>query len=398
MSEYITVHEAQQILESRVAPIERPERVALAEALGRMLAEPVGAPIDVPPFSRSAMDGYAFRSQNTPGTLRVVGTLYAGETWPRALASGEALRIMTGAPLPSGADTVLEQERVTDGPAIAVLDRIRPGRNIMERGHEFRQGQPVLDAGTALGPFEIGQLAALGITDVLVQGRLRVAILVTGDEVQPGGSPLKPGAIFDANGPLLSALLASWDCQTRLSYVADHPKRLIRAIERAAAGSDVILTTGGVSVGAHDYLPHLMETHAERLFWRVDMHPGKATGAALMADGTPLLALSGNPGAMLTAWHLLGAPLIARLAGQPYQMRAVTGRLTHPFSKSTRETRYLKARFVSSAAGTEFVVLDNQSSDALRSFREADGLVVIPHGSPPLPAGHSVIGLRWPRR
>ncbi|NMP21973.1 gephyrin-like molybdotransferase Glp [Sulfobacillus harzensis] len=385
---YISVDEARALLLARISTALRRTDTPLNEALGRVLADDIQAPSDWPPFSRAAMDGYAFRSANTPGTFQVVGTLYAGAVWTKPLMPGEALRIMTGAPIPEGADTVLEQERVTEGPVIAVLNQVRPGRNIMVRGHEYRLGDPVIPAGTRLGPLDVGQLAALGIDRVPTVLPPRVTVLSTGDEVASTTvRPLKPGQIYDANGALLAALYAeTFGCRVRRLHVPDQKRRLIAALEKVAPASDLIITTGGVSVGAHDYIPTLMEDRYQRLFWRVDMHPGKAAAAALVHDGTIWLGLSGNPGAMLTEWYLLVAPITAQIAGWSWPERRVRGRLARPYSKPTRETRYLKAHFRRDPEGLWFDLIDNQSSDAIRSFRDADGLVIVPHESPALPA------------
>ncbi len=399
MSRYIAVDDARtQILKIIEGAPTGQERVPLAKALGRTLAEPIRAPQEWPPFARAAMDGFAFRAEDTPGTLHVIGTLYAGDVWDQPLKPGEAIRIMTGAPVPPGANTVLEQERVTDGPAIAVLDCIRPHRNIMPQGHEYREGDAVLPQGSVLSPLALGQLAAFGLAEVSTAVPPRVLILTTGDEVQSGGKPLKPGRIYDATGPLLAALLTEMGARPSHWHVPDQPKRLLGAFDKARSGHfRLIITTGGVSVGQRDYLPELLERHFDRLFWRVDMHPGKATAAAVLDKHTPIVALSGNPGASLTAWYLLVAPLAAALTGRSYALRAIHGRLLHPYPKSTRETRYLKARFQFLKDGIGFEVIDNQSSDALRSFAEADGLVVIPHGSPPQEAGQVLEGLWLPR-
>lgn len=399
MSDYISVDDARALLLSRASTAFRVQQKELSEALGHVLAEDITAPLNWPPFSRAAMDGYAVRATHTPGTFQVVGTLFAGDVWPHPLAPGEALRIMTGAPVPEGADTVLEQERVTEGPVIAILDRIRAGRNIMPAAHEFRNGDTLLPAGTPLGPLDVGQLAAIGISQVPIVCPPRVTVLTTGDEVVPPGTDLKPGQIYDANGALLASLWKShWGTDIRRVHVPDHRKRLIAALERAAATSDLLITTGGVSVGAHDYLPSLMEQRYQRLFWHVDMHPGKATAAALVEDRVLWLALSGNPGAMLTAWYVLGMPLAAQLSGHRWAETRVRGRLARSYPKPTRETRYLKARFSHQGDAFVFDLVDNQSSDAIRSFREADGLLIIPHGSAPIAEGTELEALRLPFR
>ncbi|MCY0879462.1 MAG: molybdopterin molybdotransferase MoeA [Firmicutes bacterium] len=387
MSNYVSVNDAVNLVRQHIRPITDVEVVPVADALGSVLAETLTAPTLWPPYARAAMDGYAFRAKDVPGVLRVVGTVYAGQEWGKSLHPGEAVRIMTGAPIPEGADTVLEQERVKEGAVITVTDALKAGRNIMQAGHEYRAGEVIVPGHTRLTPLHLGQLAAVGYATVPVLRAPRVLLLVTGDEVQPAGSVLQPGHIYDANGPLFTALLRSLGCTVTLRHVADNPQRLRAALSQAEGHYDLVLSTGGVSVGGRDFLPVLLDQQFHRLFWRVDMHPGKATAAAALAPGLPLIALSGNPGAALTGWHLLVVPVVSTLISQPHELKWVRGRLSLPYPKPTRETRYLKTRFRHDADGLWFDLVSNQSSDALQSFAEADGLVVIPHGSPPQPEG-----------
>lgn len=397
MTEYITVDQAVHLIRSNLTPIAQRERVALKQCLGRILADPIEATMDFPPFRRAAMDGYAFRSNETPGIFHVVGTLYAGQVWNRPIRTGEALRIMTGAPIPDELDTVLEQEAVQDQATITIRVHVSHARNIMNRGHEYLAHTRVLESGTRITPIHVGQIAALGLTHATVWAVPRVLLLITGDEVQMTGTALLPGHVYDANGPLLRALLMEMGTQVTVRYVRDDRQALLHALLSAQNQSyHLVLTTGGVSVGARDFLPELLEQRFQRLFWRLDMHPGKATAAGLLAPGIPIISLSGNPGAALTAWYLLAAPIVAALRGQPYQMQAIRGALLSPYPKPTRETRYLKARFVQHNDTIGFDLIANQSSDALSSFAQADGLVVIPHGSPPQPQGQSLCALTLP--
>ncbi len=397
MKNYIAVDDALRTILRHVTPVRVTERVTLAASVGRVLAEPVDAPLDWPPFPRAAMDGYAFRAVDTPGTLHVAGTLFAGDVWAKPLLPGQALRIMTGAPVPGGFDTVLEKEAVEPGDTIAVLKPVKPGRNIMAQGHEYTQGTRILERNTRITPLAAGQLAALGLSHVDVLKKPRVLIIITGNELTVQGKPLSPGHIYDANGPLFRALTAGLGARPTVRYVRDNERQMLGALRDAKNRFDLVLTTGSVSVGDRDYLPALLERHFERLFWRVDMHPGKAMAAGLLAPGLPMVALSGNPGASLTAWHLIAAPAIAALTSQPYHLKPVTGRLAQPYGKPTRETRYLKARFVRTPDGIRYQIIDNQSSDALSSFAQADGLVIIPHNSEPQPAGQTLTGLILPK-
>ncbi|PSR21897.1 MAG: molybdenum cofactor synthesis protein [Sulfobacillus acidophilus] len=388
MTEYIAVDQALNLVSSHLVPVAQRQSVRLEQSLGRILADPVQAAFDSPPFRRAAMDGYAFRASDSPGVFRVVGTVYAGRVWSRPLRAGEALRVMTGAPIPDELDTVLEQEAVAPQNNITIRNRVPQGRNIMPQGHEYSAHSRVLEPGTRLRPIHIGQLAALGFSRVVVWSIPNVLVLVTGNEVQTSRTSLRPGHIYDANGPLLRALLTQMGAQATVRYIRDNRQALLQTLMAARTQSyRLVITTGGVSVGARDFLPDILQEHFQRLFWRIDMHPGKATAAGLLAPGIPILSLSGNPGAALTAWYLLAAPLVARLTGQTYQLATVRGTLLAPYPKATRETRYLKTRFVAQNGSIGFDLITNQSSDALRSFAEADGLVVVPHGSPPQPQG-----------
>lgn len=395
MSQYVTVEDARALIRERL-PKERPsKRVPLAQALGLSLKDTIYTEDDIPPFSRSAMDGYALRSGDTPGTLRVMGTSYAGSQWWTPLQKGESVRVMTGAPIPPGADTVIEQERVELRlNTIRLHDTVKPQRNIMTRGHEYPKGSMVLQSGTRLTPINIGQLASLGLTEVSIVQPPTVLILTTGDELQDE-SPLLPGKIHNTNGPLLEALCAGFQAQIFRSHLADDPDIIKEALKNAQNQYDLILTTGGVSVGERDFLPPLLHENFDRLFWRVDMHPGKAMAAAMIGD-TPLLALSGNPGAMLTSWFVIVAPIMATLCQSSFTLKQVQGRLAAPYPKPTREKRFLKARFQYHPSGLVFDIIDNQSSDALTSFAEADGLVMIENGSPPQDEGTVLHGFWLP--
>lgn len=398
MSEYIAVADARSSILDHIRPTCRQESIPLDQAVGRILAEPIDAQRDAPPFRRSAMDGYAFRAKDTPGTLNVVGTIVAGNIWSKPLNPGDAVRIMTGAFVPPECDTVLEQEAVQDGHTIAIVTTINPARNIMQQGHEYLKGTRIFEAGTPISPIALGQMAGLGLATVPVLMKPRVLVLVTGNEVVRTGAVLPAGHIYDGTGPLLKALIAELGAKATVRYGRDDKRSLYQALARAGHTYDLVLTTGGVSVGIRDYLPEVLSQHFQRLFWRVDMHPGKAMAAGLIRPGVPVLSLSGNPGATLTAWYLIVAPAVAKLLGQPYQLKSTMGRLIHDYPKATRETRYLKARFIKHADGYGFDVSINQSSDAIRSFQEADGLVVIPHQSPPQPKDAVVQGLFLPGR
>ncbi|CAB1129901.1 Molybdopterin molybdenumtransferase [Candidatus Hydrogenisulfobacillus filiaventi] len=371
-----------------------PETVPLDAALGRTLAAAVAATRPQPPFNRAMMDGYALLAARTPGRFPVRSLAAAGGRSP-AVPPGSAARILTGAPLPAGTDTVVEQEAVTleaGNPPVAVVARaVAPGRNVGRRGQEWEPGDLLLAPGQRLGPLEVGLLAALGRDPVVVAGRPRVALVVTGDELAPPGRDPGPEGIWDANTPLFSALVRRYGGEVGCTIrVRDDPAAVEQALETArAARPHLILTTGGVSVGDRDYVIARLRAAGRLLFWRLDLHPGKAVAGAVWGD-TPVLALSGSPGAALMGWFLVGAPLLVGLQGGRLPQRTGEARLRAPFPKPTRETRYLRVRLQAGPAGLEADAALPQGSDLLTAYRQLDAFAVIPAGSPPLPAGTPV--------
>jgi len=394
---YLSVADAQTLLQSRLSTLPA-DAIPLRQALGRTLAAPVLAGIDVPPFARAAMDGYAVRADECPGTFTVVGQVRAGTVWPTPLEKGQAVRILTGAPVPVGATAVVEQERVIRQDNTVQIERaIRPGWNIMEKGHEYRQGQPLFEAGHPLDALSIGQLAAVGVATVPVRKRPRILVATSGDELVAPGAPLGPGQVYDTNGPLFEALLTQWGATVDRAVIPDDADQVAQFFhDPKLQPYSLVLTTGGASVGDYDFIPQIFARDFERLFWRLDMHPGKAVAAAQI--GTTLaIALSGNPGAALIGFYLLVLPALAQLLGRSFPLTAVEGVLTTPYPKPTRETRFLKVRLRPTDEGFYTMTpLEDQSSDAIRSFREADGLAVIPHGAPPQPAGTRLSGWLLP--
>ncbi|MBX5466209.1 MAG: molybdopterin molybdotransferase MoeA [Firmicutes bacterium] len=391
-SPYLTVPEAWAVFAQRVKPLTEVEWQALAGLPGRTLALPVTARSALPRFDRAAMDGYAVRAQDLPGRLAVIATGAAGEP-PATVGPGQAARVLTGAPLPVGADTVVEQEQVTVedsavGRFVTVAQAYGPGRNIARRGGEVAPGTTVLEAGQRLTAVDVGLLAGIGELGAWVVRRPQVLLAVTGDEVVPSGlSGIGRAQIFDSNGPLLRALLEQAGAvPIGPFYVPDRPRALAHLFNQARRiPVDLVLTTGGVSVGDRDWMVHVVERMGEVWFWRLDMHPGKAVAAGAVG-GRPVLALSGNPAAALMGFTLLAVPLLARLQGGQARPHSVWGRLRHPFPKPTRETRYLRVRIESDPGGLWFDWSLDQSSDVLRSWSAADALAIVPRGSGPLPA------------
>lgn len=392
------VNEGVRMLCAATPPLTRVERLPLSSLAGRTLAEPVIAPIDVPPFSKAAMDGFGIRGVDSPGVFNVVGSLGAGDVWNGRVGPKEAVRILTGAPIPAGVDTVVEQERVEvlSGQTVRIGSGFARGRNIAPRGGEMSRGRILLEPGTRIHPYHIGLLAGVGLDAAAVFRRPRILLAVTGSEMAPAGTPLSGGRIYDTNGPLLEALAIAAGAElTRAPVIPDRLADHAAFWQQDFGHYDLILTTGGVSVGDRDYVVQTLKDYARLLFWRLDMHPGKSVAAAKIADKT-VVALSGNPGAAVASWLLVVLPLLAHMHHARLVQSPVAGMLTVPFPKPTRETRYLRARFVEETGVIRFDWNLSQDSDRLTSYLEADGLVMIPRGSKPVGTEELLTGMRMP--
>ena len=318
------VDAALALIEQRLVPVVAEEETSLGEALGRVLARDLLAPIDVPPHPNSAVDGYAVAHADllldSETVLPIGGRAAAGHPLGRPMARGEAIRIFTGAPMPEGADTVMMQEdcAVEGGPKdarVRLKPGIKKGGNSRRAGEDVSKGSVALPAGRRLRPADLGLAAALGQTRIPVFRRLRVALLSTGDEVREPGAPLPPGAIYDANRIMLSALLAGVGCAvTDLGICADRAEGLIDKLAAAAAGHDLIVTSGGVSTGEEDHVRAAIEKLGRLDFWRLAIKPGRPVALG-QVRGVPLVGLPGNPVAAALTFAVLARPLILRLAG-----------------------------------------------------------------------------------
>ncbi|MGC8488839.1 MAG: molybdopterin molybdotransferase MoeA [Clostridia bacterium] len=376
------------------------ERVDISRALGRTLAEEILSPIALPPFDRSAMDGYAVRFESPWPVLPVSGVARAGHQ-PDPLKPGTAVRIFTGAPIPEGADTVIEQEACrVDGGVLHIDMAGFQGRNVMKRGHEVAWRASVARPGTRLSPYHVSLLASLGIARVAVRARPRVAILQTGDELEWTGRSLAPAHIYASNGTLLAALVEEWGGQVVASRrVGDSLPAVESALRRAAEEASLVVVSGGVSVGDFDFMPEALKGCGQRLFWGVSMHPGRAMAGGLV-EGTPVAALSGNPGAVVLSWlRVVNRFWAAWHGGVPVE-RWTRTRLQDGYAKASRETRYVPVRVGNETAAADLP----RGADVVTAFVQADGFAVLPAGSPPVAPGASVslwepggVGGRVPR-
>ncbi|PSR32243.1 MAG: hypothetical protein C7B46_15150 [Sulfobacillus benefaciens] len=397
---YTAVTDALAQLFEVSTPINDIETCSLHDCVGRTLAETLITNSPIPRFSRAAMDGYAVQSRDLPGELTIIGTIGAGDTPNVECHSGQAYRIFTGAPLPPGSDAVVEQEQAMAANGLVRIDsRIKPGRNISPAGSEFAVDTVVLRRGQRLGPIQLGLVATLGLDSVRVLRKPRVLVVTTGSELVLPGSPLPSAHIYDANRFVLTAWLESAGAQvTALPIVPDVPGSFISELHQALTmgpGFDMVITTGGVSVGDKDDVIQSLRQNSHLLFWRADMHPGKSVAASVV-DNVPVLSLSGNPGAAMTSWIVLGVPWLAYMHHGRIRQETVFGRLNDGFPKATRETRYLRSRIIADKTGNIFDLSLPQQSDLLSSYAAADAFAIIPQGSPPIAPGTIIKGLRTP--
>ena len=391
----LSVEEARERILATVRLLE-PERTPLLEAAGRVLAEEVAADRDIPPLTNSAMDGYAARGADVaqaPARLRVVGEVAAGHVSDVTVGPGEALRIMTGAPVPAGADTVVRFEDTRqDGDWAEVLESYPTGKNVRLAGEDVRVGQVVLASGRVLRPQEIGMLAAVGRMEVLVVRRPRVAILATGDEVVPPGQSPGPGQIRDANSYTVAAQVQTFGGLPLLLGVARDQETLVRQgmREALAQGADMIITSGGVSVGDFDLVKRVLAAEGEMHFWSLNMKPGRPLAFG-MIGGIPLLGLPGNPVAAMISTELFGRPALLKMQGfTDWSRPRVAARLTQPIARKDGRRHYLRVRLRETEVGYEVTLTGDQGSGILNSLVQADGLAVIPEEADHLPAGAEV--------
>nr|WP_317323496.1 gephyrin-like molybdotransferase Glp [uncultured Flavonifractor sp.] len=389
----LSLEKALSLMSGGLSPLE-PEQLPVMRALGRTLAADVAAPMDQPPFDRSPLDGYALRAADIAGAdrehpirLPVVDTLYAGDAPRRPLGPGQAIRIMTGAMLPEGCDCVLRQEDTDRGDPVAVYAALPSYKNYIHRGEDYRAGSLLLNAGARLDAAALGVLAGAGITEVPVCRRPRVGVLTTGDEVVEAGQPLPPGKIYGSNQVLLLARLAELGISAAGRHAADSPAAVAEAMAELLADCDLLITTGGVSVGDkdifHQALPLL---GAERVFWKVNLKPGTPAMFSRYG-GKPILSLSGNPFAAFTTFELLARPLLAALSGEPHllpQQRQAL--LTTRYGKPSPRRRFLRGRYEEGRVELP----EGHSSGQLASLLGCNCLVELPAGSPPAEAGQTV--------
>ena len=391
MAELLSLAEASARVLANVTPLEG-ESVDVGAAAGRVLAEAAHAAVDLPPFPSSAMDGFAVRAADTPGVLPVVARIAAGVPAPRSLNPGEAMVIATGGVVPEGADAVIQIERVVDRDnEVEIRNAVDQGDNVRPRGGDVRAGDAVVARGVRLGAAQIGALAAAGIAEGVCALRPGVAILATGTELRRPGEPLAPGQVYEANGVLLAASLASAGAEVEiLPAVADDEDAHRSALERGL-GADVLVTSGGVSVGPHDLVRGLLsELGVQEVFWGVAVKPGKPLAFGVRGR-TLVFGLPGNPVSSLVGCELFVRPAVLALQGvaQPGPVYH-EGRLAKGVRRNAHRDELLRARLLPSDDGVLLEPVAGQESHMIVRAAAAEALVLAPRGDGELPAGERV--------
>jgi molybdopterin molybdotransferase len=392
--------EMERLIAERIAPVVETEVVALAAANGRVLAADLVAPENLPPFDNSAVDGYAVRhadvSASGDTTLKIAGRLQAGQGASNKVGKGEAIRIFTGAPMPAGADTVFMQEDVqADGDAVTVPSGLKAGANRRLAGEDLRKGAVALAAGTVLDAPQIALAAALGLTELKVRRRLRVAIFSTGNEVVEPGASRAAAAIFDANRYLLAQLLGHRHVLvTDLGILPDDPEKLTSAIGEAGRRHDLVITSGGVSTGEADYVRNAVEKIGKLVFWRIGIKPGRPVAMAKLPgskpnEGAAFVGLPGNPVAVFVTFVRVVRPLLLRLAGaRPQPLVPLPVRVGFAYKKKTGRREYVRVSLKRRADGElEAVKHPQDGAGVITSLTETDGLLELADDVTELAAG-----------
>ncbi len=382
------------VLESLAVP--GVERVELEQSLGRVLAEDVHANRDLPPHDISAMDGYALRSadlSNIPAVLEIIEDIKAGDLPSKSLASGQCARIMTGAPLPQGADAVIRVEDTEAKPdnGVQINHAVNPGDDIRRRGESMFNGEVVLTSGTEITPGVIGVLATVKLAQVRVYRRPRVAILSTGNELEGLDEPVDPNKIPDANSYTLVAQAQALGIEPVLLGIArDDPDELARYL-RCGLEYDVLLVSGGTSVGVHDYVrPTIEALGAQMLFWRVAMKPGHPVAFGKVGEKI-IFGLPGNPVSSMVCFEQFVAPALRRMMGYARSCRrTIAARLTHDVRHQPGRTEFIRVMLEKEDDGYAATSTGAQGSGMLLSMARADGLAVVPWDSAGLAAGSTV--------
>lgn len=393
----LAVHDAQRIIEHFVTPVEAIERVAIREALDRVLASDLISTIDVPAHDNSAMDGYAVRSVDLVNkgetALTIVGTATAGRPLDTSIGPGQAARIMTGAVMPPGTDTVVVQEIVrTEGQIVHIPAGQAPGQNRRLRGEDLSRGKPAIAAGKRLTPADLGLIASLGVAEVPVRRRLRVAFFSTGDELRSIGEALGPGQVYDSNRYTLHGMLSRLGVEIiDMGVVPDDPQSLEDAMRIAGESADAVISSGGVSVGEADFTREVMAKLGDVAFWTIGMRPGRPMAFGRIGKAC-YFGLPGNPVAVMVTFYFFAREALMRMMGATaIRLPYVRARSMYGIRKKPGRTEYQRGILEVGTDGSMQVRLTGgQGSGVLRSMSEANCIVVLHHDQDSVAAGEPV--------
>ena len=392
----LRVDKACEAIRSCIAPLKQAEKAQIRSALGRVLAEDIVPSINVPAHDNSAMDGYAVRFSDLgpqETALQEAGSALAGRPFAGSVAPGQCVRVMTGAVMPGGTDTVVIQEvvRKQDG-KVVVPPGQKAGQNVRYAGEDLKVGVPVLKSGRALRPAELGLIASLGIGEVWVKRKLRVAMFATGDELASIGTPLKEGEVYDSNRYTLHGMLSRLGAEiVDLGVVRDDPALLEAAFRKAASSADVVVTTGGVSVGEADFVRQLMDRLGEVLFWKIAMRPGRPMAFGKIGNAF-LFGLPGNPVAVMVTFYQFVRDALLHLSGRTddYSLPLLKAESSIPLRKVPGRTEYQRGILFKEGGGWKVRITGQQGSGVLRSMAEANCFIVLEHERGKVEAGELV--------
>ncbi len=389
------VAKAREFIQQFLNPVSAFETLALAESLGRVLAEDITSPSNVPNYNNSAMDGYALKATDVSASrLMVIGTAFAGKAFEGTVADGQCVRIMTGGAIPKGADTVVVQEKtVVDGEFINIIEAPKPHANVRYAGEDLKLGQTVLATGHLMRPADLGLIASLGIAEVRAYRKLKVAFFSTGDELVSVGQPLQTGQVYDSNRYTLFGMLTKLGVEVMdMGAIADDPILLENTLLSAASQADVVITSGGVSVGEADYMKLLLAKHGQVMFWKVAMKPGRPLAYGKVGSAH-YFGLPGNPVAVMVTFYQFVRDALLRLMGQssPVPLPMFSVQCTQAIKKMTGRTEFQRGILFADTDGNWRVKPTGaQGSALLSSMSLANCFIVLDETVGNLEAGAMV--------
>ena len=388
----MSVSQARQFIQQFLSPISATETLPIRESLGRVLSADVISPNNVPNYNNSAMDGFAFRFSEGVKIIKVIGTAFAGRPFTDELKAGECVKIMTGAMIPAGADTVVMQEHVVvKSENISLLSNIKPGANVRLAGEDLRKGQTVLGRGHLMRSADLGLVASLGIGEVSAYKKIKVAFFSTGDELISLGNPLAEGQIYDSNRYTLFGMLSRLEVDVHdLGAVPDDPNLLETTLLKAASENDVVITSGGVSVGEADHMKTLLAQHGQVLFWKINMKPGRPLAYGKIGNAH-YFGLPGNPVATMVTFYQFVREAIITLMGATFQpLPLFKVECTEPIKKATGRTEFQRGLLFDVDGIWKVKPTGAQGSAILSSMSQANCFIVLDESTGNLEAGATV--------